>query len=161
MSTIQKFINAASNTTALNAIKSGYDKVKTGLSSVQGWAGAAVNTASKGSTFVGMDYTKVDTIRGAIRDYVKGIQDIADKLNTDADPSNALKGEVVEKTKAYLSSVDQMVKAYISTLLAYSDKMAEYAEAYGKSDTSLASDVSDAASEMTSAAEQVQYTEQR
>lgn len=160
MGTIQKFTNALQSNSARSTIEAGLDKMKSGLSAIQGWAGTAVNTASKGSTFVGMDYTKVDTIRDAIRTYVKNIQAIADYLNTDADPSKALKGEVEGAVKTYLSNMKQEMDAFISALLAYSDKMFEYAEAYRKSEQSLTSDINDAATAAASVAEQTTYTEQ-
>ncbi len=160
MGTIQKFTNTISSNSAKSLIESGLEKMKSGLSTIQGWAGAAVNTASKGSTFVGMDYTQVDTIRDAIRTYVKNIQAIADYLNTDADPSKALKGDVEAAVKSYLSNMKQEMDAFISALLAYSDKMFEYAEAYKASEKSLTSDVNDAAQAAASVAEQTTYTEQ-
>ena len=54
----------------------------------------------------------------------------------------------------------QEMDAFISALLAYSDKMFEYAEAYRKSEQSLTSDINDAATEAASVAEQTTYTEQ-
>lgn len=159
MGTIQKFTNAMRSNSAKNALESGLDKLKSGLSSIQGWAGTAVNTASKGSTFVGMDYNKVDTIRQAIRDYVTTIQQIADYLNTDADPSKALKGDVVGAVKTYLSAMKEEIDAFISTLKVYSDKMYEYAEAYKQSESNLTSDISDAASAASGVASETEYTE--
>lgn len=160
MGTIQQFRNAIQSNTARSTIEAGLERARDGLNAIQGWAGAAVSYASKGSAFVGMDYTKVDSIREAIRTYVKNIQAIADYLNTDADPSKALKGEVEGAVKTFLTNMKQEVDAFISTLLAYSDKMFEYAEAYGKSDQSLTSDINDAATEAASVAEQTTYTEQ-
>ena len=160
MGTIQQFKNVIQSNTARSTIEAGLDRARDGLNAIQGWAGAAVSYASKGSAFVGMDYTKVDSIREAIRTYVKNIQAIADYLNTDADPSRALKGEVEGAVKTFLTNMKQEVDAFSSTLLAYSDKMFEYAEAYGKSDQSLTSDINDAATEAASVAEQTTYTEQ-
>ena len=160
MGTIQQFKNVIQSNTARSTIEAGLDRARDGLNAIQGWAGAAVSYASKGSAFVGMDYTKVDSIREAIRTYVKNIQAIADYLNTDADPSRALKGEVEGAVKTFLTNMKQEVDAFISTLLAYSDKMFEYAEAYGKSDQSLTSDINDAATVAASVADQTTYTEQ-
>ena len=157
MGIIQKFTNAIQGSRAIDAIQAGGDIISEIKNSVQGWAGTIYNVASNGSEFIGLDYTKEPIIRDAIREYVKQVQAIADDLNDRADTSNAVKGEIEEATKKYLSAVKAAVDAYLSNLLAYSDKMHEYAEAYSKSDTTLSSDVTSEANALQGQTET--YTE--
>ncbi len=161
MGTIQKFQNALQGTRALDKVQSGIDWVQGAKSTVQGWAGTAFTVASNGSTFVGMNYSAVPTIRDAIRTYVKNIQTVADGLNTDADANQAVHGEITAETKKYLAAIKEITDAYVSSLLIYSDKMQEYYEAYSKSDTSLASDVGQEASSLSSTAASQTYTEEK
>ena len=60
-----------------------------------------------------------------------------------------------------MKAIKEITDAYVSTLLVYSDKMQEYYEAYSKSDTSLASDVGQEASSLSSNASSQTYTEQK
>ncbi len=160
MGTIQKFQNALRGTRAMDAIQSAGDWITGARNTVQGWAGGLYSVASNGSTFVGMNYASVPTIRDAIRAYVKNIQTVADGLNTDADANQAVHGEITAETKKYLSAIKQVTDAYVSSLLVYSDKMQQYYEAYSKSDTSLASDVGQEASSLSSTAANQTYNEQ-
>ena len=50
-----------------------------------------------------------------------------------------------------------MAEKFVSSLLAYSDKMYEYGESYKKNDATLATNVSDEATSLSSSAEE--YTE--
>ncbi len=161
MGSIQKFQNTLAGSRAMDKVQSGIDWVKNAKSTVQGWAGTAFNAATYGSTFIGMNYQAVPTIRDAIRTYVKNIQTVADGLNTDADANQAVHGEITKETKNYLKAIKAITDAYVSTLLVYSDKMQEYYEAYSKSDTSLASDVGQEASSLSSTASSQIYTEQK
>lgn len=161
MGLIQKFQNTLAGTRALDKVQSGIDWISGAKSTVQGWAGTAFTVASNGSTFVGMNYSAVPTIRDAIRAYVKNIQTVADGLNTDADANQAVHGEITAETKKYLAAIKEITDAYVSSLLVYSDKMQEYYEAYSKSDTSLASDVGQEASSLSSTAASQTYTEEK
>lgn len=161
MGLIQKAVNLVQGSRAVDVLQGAFDWVSGAKNTVQGWAGAAFTVASNGSTFVGMDYQKVPVIRDAIRAYVKNIQTVADGLNTDADANQAVHGEITEETKKYLNAIKEITDAYVSSLLVYSDKMQEYYEAYGKSDTSLASDVGQEASSLSSTAASQTYTERR
>lgn len=161
MGLISKFQNAVSGSKAIDAVQSAGDWISSAKSTVQGWAGTAYTVASNGSTFVGMNYNAVPTIRDAIRAYVKNIQTVADGLKTDAEASQAVHGDIVKSTQDYLAAIKEITDSYVSTLLVYSDKMQEYYEAYAKSDTSLASSVGDEARSLTSNATTQKYTEQK
>ena len=143
---------------AIDKVQNFGDKFRGTISNVQGYAGTAFTVAKNGETFVGLNYSSIGTIREAIRTYVNGVQEEVAKLNTEANTDNALKGEVVTATKEYVQAVSDVAKAYVSSLLAYSDRMYEYGEEYKKSDTTLSQDVSQEASGLSSGVET--YTEQ-
>lgn len=126
-------------------------------SSIFGYAGALFEVAKNGETFVGLQYSQIEPIRTSIRTYVDNIQKVLDGLNEKASISGALKGDAANATKEYVNAVSQVANAYVSALLAYSDKMYEYGEEYKKNDTQLQSDITDEAKALSSSAEV--YTE--
>lgn len=161
MGIIQKFTNALAGSRAIDLINLRNDKLRGIGSAILGWAGAIKDSVANGSPFIGLDYNQVPQIRDAIRQYVKDIQNAADEFNDSADAERAVKGEVVAATKQYVKSIKEVLDAYITGLLVYSDKMQEYYEAYKKSDTTLSDDVSQEASALTNKAADLTYTEQK
>lgn len=143
---------------AIDKVQNLGDKFRGTISTVQGYTGAAFQVAKNGETFVGLNYASIETIRSAIRTYVKGIQEEIQKLNTEANTNNALKGEIVAATKEYVQAVSDVANAYVSSLLAYSDRMYEYGEEYKKSDTALQQNVHQEATGLASNVDV--YTEQ-
>ena len=137
-------------TDVINNIKDG---AKAALSKVQGFVGSCFEVVKNGSTFVGLNYGSIESIRGAIRGYVGNIQAEVAKINTDLSTDNALKGEIAAATKEYVKAVTDVADAFVSALLAYSDKMYEYGEAMKQNDTSLASNVKEEATALASSAE--------
>ena len=133
------------------------DSFKNVISKVSGYVGTAFEVVKNGSTFVGINYASIDTIRGAIRTYVSGIQAEVAKLNSDISNSNALKGEIAVATSEYVKAVSDVADAYVSALLAYSDKMYEYGQAMKDNDANLSSNISQEAKGLASSAER--YTE--
>ena len=105
------------------------DSFKNVIGRVAGYVGTAFEVAKNGSTFIGINYASIDTIRGAIRTYVSGIQAEIAKLNTDISNTNALKGEIAAATSEYVKAVSDGSDKFVSALLAYSDKMYEYGQA--------------------------------
>ena len=143
---------------AIDQVQNFGDRFRGTVSNVQGYAGSLFTVAKNGESFVGLNYASIDAIRSAIRTYVNGIQQEVAKLNTDASTDNALKGEVVAATKEYVKAVSDVANAYVSALLAYSDRMYEYGEEYKSSDQKLQTNVSSEAQSLASSADT--YTEQ-
>lgn len=129
------------------------DKFTSSVNKVQGFFGSVFEVAKNGSTFTGIRYDAIDQIRGSIRTYVTKIQNELAKINSDLSPDKALKGDIAQATKAYVKAVTDVADAYVSSLLAYSDKMYEYGEAFRKNDAALSSNVSEEASALSSSAE--------
>ena len=161
MGAIQKFTNLVGGSRASDYVRGAVDWLKGARSGVQGWAGSMYQTASNGSTFIGLNYSEVPNIRQAIRTYVDNIQKVADGLNTEANAEIAVHGEITNATKSYMMAIKEVVDSYVSTLLAYSDKMQEYYETYKASDTQLSSDVSSEAKSLQSSAASSTYTEKK
>lgn len=156
MGAIDQYIrNQASK--AIDSVQNFGDKLSSIVSRVQGYTGAAFTVAKNGETFVGLQYSQIEPIRSAIRTYTTNVQNEVAKLNTDASNSSALKGEVAQAANSYVQAVSEVAKAYVSALLAYSDRMYEYGESYKQSDTNLASNVSEEASALSGSVET--YTE--
>lgn len=133
------------------------DSFKAAVSKVGGYVGTAFEVVKNGSTFVGISYSQIEPIRASIRTYVNNVSAEVAKLNTDISNSNALKGDVADATSKYVKAVSDVADAYVSALLAYSDKMYEYGEAFKSNDTTLSSSITDEATALSSSAEK--YTE--
>ena len=157
MGAIEKFVKNQAGR-AIDKIQNFGDTIKSTLGRVQGYMGTAMEVAKNGETFVGLQYSAIPTIRGAIRTYVTNIQNKLAELHTGLSNSNALKGEIAAAAQKYVEAVSKVADAYATSLLAYSDKMYEYGEAYKSSDTNLSSSVSDEAGQLANSAES--YTEQ-
>ena len=155
MGIIQKAQNAIGK--AWDSVQNLGDKFKGIIGRVQGFVGTAFEVVKNGSTFVGLSYSQIEPIRASIRTYVTNVQNEIAKLNTDVSNSNALKGESAAACTQYVKAVSDVAQAYVSALLAYSDKMYEYGEAYKKNDANLSSNISEEATALASSAEV--YTE--
>lgn len=155
MGTIERVrLSLGKATDVLNNLKDRFTGI---IGKVNGFNGTCFEVVKNGSTFTGINYSAIDTIRGSIRNYVKGIQDELAKINDDLSPDNALKGDIAAAAKAYVRAVTQVADAYVSSLLTYSDKMYEYGEAFKKNESTLSSNVNDEASALSSSVET--YTE--
>lgn len=123
------------------------------LNRVFGYVGSAFEVAANGASFIGLNYQKVEPIRSAIREYVLEVQKKLSELNTEASTNNALKGEIAVSAAKYVKAVSDVANAYVSALLAYSDKMYEYGMQFAKNDQSLKDEVDKEADTLTSEAE--------
>lgn len=135
----------------MNGLK---DKFTASINKVQGFVGSAFEVAKNGSTFTGINYDSIGKIRGKISSYVTKIQTALNDINEDLSPDKALKGDIAGAAKAYVEAVTKVARAYVSSLLAYSDKMYEYGEAFRKNEAALTQNVTDEASALSSSAEE-------
>ena len=142
---------------ATDALSNLKDKFTASVQKVQGYLGSQFEAAANGSTFAGINYGSIDKIRSAIRTYVTKIQNELAKINSDLSPDKALKGDIAPAASAYVKAVTDVAEAYVSALLAYSDKMYEYGEAFKKNESTLSQNVKDEATALSSSAEK--YTE--
>lgn len=87
---------------------------------------------------VGINVAQIPNMRAKIREYVQGIQDHLDTINTETDPTVAFKGSGIEVAiKDYMTSVVAYCKTLVSQLLAFSDKLYKVEEAWKASDTNI------------------------
>ena len=156
MGAIEKFVKNQAGR-AIDKVQSFTDTIKSSLGRVQGYMGTAMEVAKNGETFVGLQYSAIPTIRASIRTYVTNIQNELANLHTSISNSNALKGEIATAAQKYVEAVSKVADAYATSLLAYSDKMYEYGEAFRKNEATLTQNVNDEATALASSAEK--YTE--
>ena len=156
MGAIDKYIKNQADR-AIDKVQNSGDKFSVIISQVQGYVGTAFEVAKNGETFVGLQYSAETPIRDAIRAYTKAVQDELSKLNAEVSNSNALKGDVAAEAQKFVAAVDKVAQAYVSSLLAYSDKMHEYVMQYQEQDAKVTSNVAEEASALESSAEV--YTE--
>lgn len=156
MGYIDKFVKNEANR-AIDQVQNFVDKLGASVSRVNGFLGTAFESLKSGESFVGLQYSSIESIRGAIRTYVTNVRNVVDKLNSEASNDNAIKGEAAAAAKTYVQTISKMAEQFVSQLLAYSDKMYEYGEAYKKNDTTLAQNISDEATSLSSSVEE--YTE--
>ena len=142
-----------------DVIQNAGDILSSTLNRVMGYTGAAAEYISTAGGFVGLDYTKVDDIRDAIRKYTEDIQKAVDELNTKADESKALKGEFNKDVKDYVAAIAALVDAHVSGLKAFSDKMKETHDKYVANDEKLQEDVGSEAQALKNSAADLAYTE--
>lgn len=125
-------------------------------SSITGsYAGSGNSTMS--NDFIGMDYTQVETIRTAIREYVNSIQKALERLRTETNASQAFHGEIKNSVENYVSGVVDSASAYTSQLLEFSDKMQQAYKAFVTHESEISSQISSQAKE--SSANSTNYTE--
>lgn len=110
---------------------------------------------------VGINASKIDSMRDQIRKSVSNLQTKVDQVGQDLTSSSAYRSEAIKpEVDKYIESVKEYCKALISGLLAFSDKLKDVQEAWIASTQSFASEqVSSATSGMSSYTEY--YTEQK
>ena len=148
MGAISNFVKSTGEK-ASDLVQNFSDGLSSIVSKVQGYTGTAFEVAKNGGSFVGLQYSSIDTIRSSIRTYVTNVQTEIDKLNTEASNANALKGEIATAASQYVKAVSDVASIYVTALLRYCDKMYEYGEEYKKNDTNLAQEVTEEANAMS------------
>lgn len=109
---------------------------------------AAAGKASKSGSYsiVGMNVTKIPGVIDAIEAYIKNINAVIDKINTEADPTKAFRGDEVQSAvKSYIEKVKEECYNLVSDLRAFEDKLVEAQHAWQSSMSSMASNVSSSA----------------
>lgn len=126
--------------------------------SITGTYSGAAGSTTMVNDFIGMDYTQVETIRTAIREYVNNIQSAINKLRTETNAEQAFHGEIKTSVENYVSGVCDCANAYTSQLLEFSDKMQEAYKAFVAHESGIASQISSQGSQVSTNAQG--YTEQ-
>ncbi len=108
---------------------------------------------------VGINVDEIDNMRQAIRDYVNALEKHLQQVKTDADNTNAMRGDYATEVRGFIEAVCETCEEVISYLLAFSDKLVEVKEAYAKKDETMASDIRTQAGDLRSSQEK--YTEQK
>lgn len=125
--------------------------------------GREYNTTTSGYDIVGINGNQVEPMRQSIRDYVSEVQGLIDTtLSTSADQArNAFRGEeAIAAVNAYIDKIKDYCKNITSTLLAFSDKLADVGNAWKAAQENIAGNVNSSTgtfSEGTAYTESVQY----
>ena len=92
-------------------------------------------------------------MKEAVRNYVFGIKEALNKLNT-YDPQVAFKGEYAQAMTVYIEAVKTACNAICSQMLAFNDELTKVQQAYEAKDQATASTIKQTAESTGSA-----YTE--
>lgn len=126
MSVIDEFVKSSAKGLISNS-KSLSIEFATKINRIQGYVGTSFEVAKNGETFFGIEHTEVSNIRAAIKEYVTKLQNELSDLNTKSLDLNNIKDDVITTTvTSYVKAVDDVVEAYVSALLSYSNKMYKY-----------------------------------
>jgi len=130
----------------VSVVKSEYDAVGfvTGARDIMdGMTVTGVDTLTVGNyDVVGMNANEITNMRDAIATYVSTATDWIEKIAEECNAAQAFKNEAVEGAiKSYLDAVRESIAAFISQLLAFSDKLADVYNAWMESAGNYAEDV--------------------
>ncbi len=140
-------------------IKSTVDKASNIFDSLVGGARAQLQGVLNGSAVVGMNVNEIPNMRAAIRDYINQLEEHLNQVRTNADTTQAFKGEYATAIQEYVSAICEACKCVTSSLLAFSDKLVAVQEAYQARDAELKSAIGSSASDVQSSFSR--YQEQR
>lgn len=145
----------------VDQLRNGWDNFKQSMKRVTGNIKATFTSVVSGTSYVGINGSKVTYMRDAIRTYVKAIQDHLDKVVADASTSNAFKGDYALAVTEYVKSVEEACKDFTTVLLEFSDNLDVIAELYHSKDAEFASSITSSAKEVQSSGSAARYTESR
>lgn len=98
-------------------------------------------------SIIGIKASQVEPMRAAIRTYVANIQSYLEDaiMNAEANMDTAFRGSALQdEVKTYLKKVKDYCNNLTSTLLAFSDKLADVSNAWLAATQAMSSNVSDA-----------------
>lgn len=110
------------------------------ISKREGSREVAGHTSASQYSVVGIDATKIDGMRSAIRDYVQAIESHLDGIEPLANANNAYKSDEVQKAvQEYVQKVKDYCKNLTSQLLAFSDKLGDVKNSWEKATSEMSS----------------------
>lgn len=127
--------------------------------SLVGGVKAQLQGVLNGSSVVGINVNEINNMRGAIRNYIAQLEEHLNQVRTNADTTQAFKGEYAVAIQEYVSAICEACKCVTSNLLIFSDKLVAVQEAYQARDTELKSAIGGSASDVQSSF--TKYQEQR
>lgn len=110
------------------------------------------------NNFVGISKDGIKTLSDNLKSYVDELQGIIDGYNENAKLNLALAEGSKAATAAsnFIKDIKVLLQAYISTIKVYADTAEKAYENWGKSDTSIGSDVDTSGSDIRQAAENLE-----
>lgn len=135
-------------------INSEIDSITTNLGdmfdSLVGGASAAVGDLLAGTSAVGINVNEIPNMQAAIKDYVQKLDIHLEKVRTDADTTQAFKGEYATAITSYVEAITKACGCVTSQLLKFSDQLKEIKDAYEKQDVEMASSIKGTAADVES-----------
>ena len=135
------------------SVSQGLDMVRstfsTWIENILGTAQAGMESLVSGDV-IGIDTTQIPTMQAAIDTYISDLNDQLATMEETAETSDAYKGQYAASVSEFIAAVKTCCYNVISQLLAFKDQLTEVQAKYEENDTSLASDISGQAGEMSS-----------
>jgi hypothetical protein len=135
------------------SVSQGFDHIASTFSSfidsVIGGVTTGVESLVSGDV-IGIDTTQIPTMQAAIQTYIDGLNDQLDTMESTAETSGAYKGAYAKSVTEFIGAVKTCCYAVVSQLLAFKDQLTSIQGKYEENDSSLASDISSQAGEMSS-----------
>lgn len=135
--------------TVSNWGKGAVDDVRSWANNLVSDVGAAISSSFNGDV-VGINATKIPDMIQAIEDYIKRVNDHLNKIKEETSTANAMQGEYADATKVYVQTACEVCYRIVTQLRYFEDKLVAVQEAYTKKDETMASTISQAASEVNS-----------
>jgi len=118
------------------------------LDSIIGGATAGMESLVSGDV-IGIDTTQIPTMQQAIQTYIDQLNEQLDTMESTAETSGAYKGAYAASVTEFIGAVKTCCYNVVSQLLAFKDQLTQIEAKYQENDTSLSSDISTQAGEMS------------
>lgn len=119
------------------------------FNSVVGRVGAAASSIVNGDV-IGINEAEIPNMKAAIREYVTNLEQHLEQVKSNADTSQAFKGEYAAAVRQFVEAVCTSCECIISNLLQFNERLEEVYQAYLTKDTTMASDIQGQAGELSS-----------
>lgn len=102
------------------------------------------------NTVVGINVNHVPKMVDAINEYIKGVNDVINRLNSEVTTKDAFSGQYATAVSNYVAAVEKVCKSVISELEIFKSKLNEISASYTSKDQSLGSTIGQASSSLAS-----------
>lgn len=137
-------------------INAATDKASGMFDSLVSGVRAQMQGVLNGTTVVGINVNEIPNMRNAIREYVTRLDEHLNSVRTNADTTQAFKGDYAIAIQEYVSAICEACKCVTSQLLAFSDQLVKVQEAYQNRDVELKSAIGSSTSDVQSSFDKYQ-----
>lgn len=97
---------------------------------------------------VGINVNHISQMKAAINNYVDDLKDHLSKMKSNANTSNAFKGEYAKAVTEFVQAIEIACGYVIESLLSFNTQLDEVAEKYQAKDTEVAGDIRNQAEQL-------------